>query len=192
MKASTCTCTPAEKVCLSGPNGAGKTTLLGILGAAMSAHEGNVQFDGHPLNSLDLDQVRSMIGDSLNDEEVFAGILQENITVGRSWVSEDDVSEACRVTGLFDQLAQYPGWVPYPPRSPGITPAQELGEAHHPGAVHSGQAPNDTLGGQSAELGCEGPRATARLDHRTGTSVDLARREQRSMVPTALRADQRT
>ncbi len=99
---------PGEKVCLCGLNGSGKTTLLGILGAAMPAHEGNVQFDGHPLNSLDLDQVRSMIGDSLNDEEVFVGTVQENISVGRTWVEDQDVMEACRVTGLFDQLAPYP------------------------------------------------------------------------------------
>ncbi len=99
---------PAEKVCLSGANGSGKTTLLRILGGAMPPHAGNIQFDGHPLNSLNLDQVRSIIGDSLNDEEVFAGTIQENITVGRAWVKDDDVMEACRVTGLFDQLAHFP------------------------------------------------------------------------------------
>jgi ABC-type bacteriocin/lantibiotic exporter with double-glycine peptidase domain len=47
--------------------------LLRILAGAMKRTEGNVQFDGHPLNSLDLDQVRSIIGDSLNEEDVFAG-----------------------------------------------------------------------------------------------------------------------
>ncbi|MCB0766258.1 MAG: ATP-binding cassette domain-containing protein [Flavobacteriales bacterium] len=99
---------PGEKVCLYGPNGAGKTTLLRILGGAITAHEGTVQLDGHPLNSLDLDIVRSVIGDSLSDEDVFAGTVLENIAVGRSWVSESDVMEACRVTGLFEQLANYP------------------------------------------------------------------------------------
>ncbi len=99
---------PGEKVCLSGANGAGKTTLLRILGGAVQPSEGNVQLDGHPMSSLDLDDVRSIIGDSLAEEEVFTGSILQNITVGRSWVSEDDVSEACRVTGLFDQLAQFP------------------------------------------------------------------------------------
>lgn len=99
---------PGEKVCLSGPNGAGKTTLLRILGGALQPTEGNVQLDGHPMSSLDLDHARSIIGDSLAEEEVFTGSILQNITVGRAWVSEDDVSEACRVTGLFDQLAQFP------------------------------------------------------------------------------------
>ncbi|MCC7502645.1 MAG: ATP-binding cassette domain-containing protein [Flavobacteriales bacterium] len=99
---------PGEKVCLRGLNGSGKTTLLRIIGGAMTAQAGNLQFDGHPMNSLDLDQVRSLIGDSLNDEEVFAGTIQENITVGRSWVADADVMEACHVTGLFDQLSYFP------------------------------------------------------------------------------------
>ena len=67
-----------------------------------------MQIDGHPMNSLDLELLRSVIGDSLNDEEVFAGTIQENIAVGRSWVSDTAVTEACRATGLFEQLAQYP------------------------------------------------------------------------------------
>lgn len=99
---------PGEKVCLCGPNGAGKTTLLRILGGAITAHEGTVQLDGHPMNSLNLDIVRSVIGDSLTEEDVFAGTVMENIAVGRPWVTEGDVTEACRVTGLFEQLSQYP------------------------------------------------------------------------------------
>ena len=99
---------PGEKVCLAGPNGAGKTTLLRMLGGAMAPHAGTVQLDGHPMNSLDLALVRSVIGDSLNDEDVFAGTIQENIVVGRSWVKEQEVMDACRVTGLVDQLGQFP------------------------------------------------------------------------------------
>ena len=74
----------------------------------MAPHAGTVQLDGHPMNSLDLALVRSVIGDSLNDEDVFAGTIQENIVVGRSWVKEQEVMDACRVTGLVDQLGQFP------------------------------------------------------------------------------------
>lgn len=108
LEAITLHLAPGEKVCLSGLNGSGKTTLLRILAGALDAHEGNIQFDGHPLNSLDLEQARSIVGDSLNDEDVFAGTVMENITVGRTWVKEEEVMEACTVTGLFDQMAQLP------------------------------------------------------------------------------------
>jgi ABC-type bacteriocin/lantibiotic exporter with double-glycine peptidase domain len=99
---------PGEKVCLQGPNAAGKSTLLRIIGGTLDADEGNVLLDGHPLNSLDLDQVRSVVGDSLHGADVFDGTVMDNITMGRAWVRDEDVLEACRVTGLFEQLAQHP------------------------------------------------------------------------------------
>ncbi len=99
---------PGEKVCLSGTNGSGKTTLLRILGGGMPATSGTVLLDEHPINSLDLEHVRSMIGDSLSHEDVFIGSVMDNITVGRSWVTEEDVIAACRVTGLFEQLSLLP------------------------------------------------------------------------------------
>ena len=99
---------PGEKVCLSGTNGSGKTTLLRILGGGIAPTAGSLQMDGHPVNSLDLEHVRSMIGDSLSDEDVFTGTVMDNIAVGRSWITEEHIIEACRVTGLMERLALLP------------------------------------------------------------------------------------
>ena len=99
---------PGEKVCLSGTNGSGKTTLLRILGGGITAIEGSIRLDGHPLGSLDLVHVRSIIGDSLSDEDVFTGTVMENIAVGREWITEAEILEACRVTGLMERLAFLP------------------------------------------------------------------------------------
>ena len=99
---------PGEKVCLSGLNGSGKTTLLRILGGGIGSTEGSILLDGHPLGSLDLEHVRSIIGDSLSDEDVFTGTVMENIAVGRAWISEAEIMEACRVTGLMERLSFLP------------------------------------------------------------------------------------
>ncbi len=99
---------PGEKVCLSGANGSGKTTLLRILGGGLTTHNGAVMLDGHPTTSLELEHIRSLIGDSLSDEDVFTGTVMDNITVGRDWITEEHVIEACKVTGLFEQLAILP------------------------------------------------------------------------------------
>ena len=97
-----------EKICLSGSNGSGKTTLLRILSASVLPTQGMVSYDGQSLSSLDLQHVRSMIGTYLNDENVFIGTVMENILVGRKWITETDVMEACKTTGLFDQLTALP------------------------------------------------------------------------------------
>ncbi len=99
---------PGEKVCLSGTNGSGKTTLLRILGGGITNVEGGILIDGHPMSSLDLEHVRSLIGDSLSDEDVFTGTVLENIAVGRDWITEPEIMEACRVTGLMERLSILP------------------------------------------------------------------------------------
>lgn len=99
---------PGEKVCLSGTNGSGKTTLLRILGGGITNVEGGILIDGHPMSSLDLEHVRSLIGDSLSDEDVFTGTVLENIAVGRDWITEPEIMEACRVTGLMERLSYLP------------------------------------------------------------------------------------
>ena len=52
--------------------------------------------------------MRSLIGDSLSGEDVFTGTVMENIAVGRSWISENEIIDACRATGLMDRLALLP------------------------------------------------------------------------------------
>lgn len=99
---------PGEKACLSGANGSGKTTLLRILGGGITPSEGSVMLDGHPISSLDLEHVRSLIGDCLTDDDVFTGTVMDNITVGREWITEPDVVDACLATGLMEQIALLP------------------------------------------------------------------------------------
>lgn len=97
-----------QKVCLSGPNGSGKTTLLQMIGGLVRPTAGTVVLDGHPLGSLDLEHARSMMGDSLNQDEVFSGTIQDNITMGRAWVTAEDVRLAAERTGLAAQIARLP------------------------------------------------------------------------------------
>jgi ABC-type bacteriocin/lantibiotic exporter with double-glycine peptidase domain len=97
-----------EKVCLQGNNGSGKTTLLRILGGGIPPTHGNVIMDGQPMGGLNLEYVRSLIGDSLSTEDVFTGTVLENIVVGRTGISDQEVQEVCFATGLLDQVRDLP------------------------------------------------------------------------------------
>ncbi len=48
-----------ESVAITGPSGCGKSTLLHLLGGLDRPTEGEVDFDGKPLDSLDLDEYRA-------------------------------------------------------------------------------------------------------------------------------------
>lgn len=99
---------PGEKLCIAGPPGAGKTTLLQMVCGLIAPTEGSVLVDGNALPSLQLDRVRSAIGDSLTQEEIFSGTVLDNITMGRAWVSGKDAQEAAERTGLLPMLGDLP------------------------------------------------------------------------------------
>jgi ABC-type bacteriocin/lantibiotic exporter with double-glycine peptidase domain len=99
---------PGEKICISGPNGSGKSTLLHMIAGLVEPDEGTILLDGHGLKSLNLERVRSAMGDSFTNEEIFSGSVMENIILGRPWVSEAQAVEAAERTGLIPMLADLP------------------------------------------------------------------------------------
>jgi ABC-type bacteriocin/lantibiotic exporter with double-glycine peptidase domain len=99
---------PGEKICIAGPNGSGKSTLLHMIAGLIPPDEGTIMLDGHGLQSLRLENVRSAMGDSFTHEEIFSGTVLENIVMGRPWISEDDARDASVRTGLMAMLADLP------------------------------------------------------------------------------------
>ncbi len=99
---------PGEKVCISGPEGSGKTVLLQVLAGLFTDFKGALQYNGHPINSLNLDQLRSMIGDNFNMEDVFDGTLAENVSMGRPLITNDDILKALHLVGLQEFLKELP------------------------------------------------------------------------------------
>lgn len=99
---------PGEKICISGPNGSGKSTLLHMIAGLIEPDEGTILLDGHGLKSLNVERVRSAMGDSFTNEEIFSGSVMENIILGRPWVNEAQAVEAAERTGLIPMLADLP------------------------------------------------------------------------------------
>lgn len=99
---------PGEKICISGPNGSGKSTLLHMVAGLLVPDQGTILLDGHGLQSLRLENVRSAMGDSFTHEEIFSGTVMENIVMGRGWITEEDARNAATRTGLMPMLADLP------------------------------------------------------------------------------------
>jgi ABC-type bacteriocin/lantibiotic exporter with double-glycine peptidase domain len=72
-----------EKVIITGPNGSGKSTLLQIIAGLYDPNTGVVLYNGLAKASLNLDSLRSVIGDRLAHEQLFDGSILENIAMGR-------------------------------------------------------------------------------------------------------------
>jgi len=71
---------PGETVAIVGPSGCGKTTLLKILASLLPPTQGEFLVNGEPLTHAGVARWRSMIGVVMQDDQLFAGSIADNIS----------------------------------------------------------------------------------------------------------------
>ena len=71
---------PGESVAIAGPSGCGKTTLLKLLAGLLQPTHGEILVDGEPLARIGLEPYRAMIGVVMQDDQLFAGSIADNIS----------------------------------------------------------------------------------------------------------------
>lgn len=91
-----------ERLCVSGFSGSGKETLIKTIAGLFEQFDGSLNYNDIPLGNLNMEKLRSFIGDSLHEETLFKGTLYENITIGKPDISLNTVMEAAKNTLLTD------------------------------------------------------------------------------------------
>ena len=99
---------PGQHVCVMGKGGSGKSTLLRLLDGAFADFEGILKIDDIPLRNYELTSLRSHIGIVLHQDDIFAGTLWENITMGREGVDIKRVVQLLDKVGLSSYFASLP------------------------------------------------------------------------------------
>lgn len=99
---------PGERICIIGREGSGKTALLHIIGSLYDDFTGILAYNGMPIGSLDIEQLRFVIGENFNHESLFNASLLENITLGRRGIDHDELNNALKVAGLTDYVRSLP------------------------------------------------------------------------------------
>ncbi|MBT9492113.1 MAG: peptidase domain-containing ABC transporter [Paucibacter sp.] len=88
-----------ESVAIVGPSGCGKTTLLKLLLGIHRPQIGEIRIDGVPLAQIGLSAWRARIGTVMQDDQLFAGSIKDNIAffdpdADPQWV-EECAAKAC-------------------------------------------------------------------------------------------------
>ena len=96
-----------EHLAIVGPSGSGKSTLVRLLLGFAVPEDGEIRYDGKPLNGLRLDSVRRQIGTVLQSNTLFSGTLLEAIAGGRV-VEEEEIWRAAELAGLADEIRAMP------------------------------------------------------------------------------------
>jgi ABC-type bacteriocin/lantibiotic exporter with double-glycine peptidase domain len=99
---------PGSKVALVGSSGSGKSTLGKLLLGFYLARSGRVLFDGRDLASLDLGAVRSQLGVVLQDGQLFAGTIRENVAMNAPDAPVEQVIAASQLADVHDVIVDLP------------------------------------------------------------------------------------
>ncbi len=97
-----------KSVLISGPSSSGKSTLLKLISGVLEPTEGIVKYNGFPLKSLDLDKLKSEIGFSISQGEIFHGTILQNISMLRNRATPESINQAITITGLDHFLSSTP------------------------------------------------------------------------------------
>ena len=98
-----------EKVAILGRNGSGKSTLMKLASGLFKATDGLVLYDGVDIRQLHTKDLSRSVGIVLQDVQLFSGTVRDNITMGREDISQENLVEAGKLSGLDEFISKIPG-----------------------------------------------------------------------------------
>jgi ATP-binding cassette subfamily B protein len=98
---------PGERVGVVGATGAGKSTLINLLLRFYDVSRGRIFIDGVDIREMALPDLRSLFSLVLQDVHLFSGTIAENIRLGRTSITDDEVRSAAaavHASGFIERL----------------------------------------------------------------------------------------
>ncbi|HVA23291.1 MAG TPA: ABC transporter transmembrane domain-containing protein [Chloroflexota bacterium] len=100
---------PAGKfVAFVGPSGSGKSTILNLILRLYEPSSGEITLDGRSLRQVTERSLREQMSVVLQESFLFDTSIRENIRMGRSEASDEDVEAAARAAQLHDLIQSAP------------------------------------------------------------------------------------
>ncbi|QPM89013.1 ABC transporter ATP-binding protein [Pseudooceanicola algae] len=102
------TAEPGTTTALVGASGAGKSTVFNLLTRLVDPKAGSVEIGGVPVGEMSLPDLRGMFSVVSQDALLFDETLRENILLGRTDVSEDELRRVLDAAHVSDFVARMP------------------------------------------------------------------------------------
>ncbi|POP63751.1 peptidase domain-containing ABC transporter [Pseudomonas syringae] len=97
-----------ESVAITGASGSGKTTLAKILVGLIHDYEGEVLYGDISIKTLGLDNYRELIGAVMQDDQLFAGSISDNISMFSDQADFSEISSAAELADIDSAIHQMP------------------------------------------------------------------------------------
>ncbi len=99
---------PGESVAIVGASGCGKTTLLKLLASLLQPSEGEILVNGQPLSRVGVERYRSMIGVVMQDDQLFAGSIADNICFFADSADFEPIEACAKMAAVHDDIVDMP------------------------------------------------------------------------------------
>lgn len=100
--------TPGETLAVVGATGAGKSTLINCILRYYEIEKGEILVDGVNIKEYALEDLRSRFSLVLQDNALFSGTIEENITLGDPKISMQDVKKTAVDIGAHEFIDSLP------------------------------------------------------------------------------------
>ena len=99
---------PGSTVAFVGATGAGKSTIVNLLGRFYEYQKGSIFIGETDLQKIELSYLRKNIAIVLQDVFLFSDTIHNNITLGDTSISREQVIEASKAVGAHDFISKLP------------------------------------------------------------------------------------
>ena len=99
---------PGKTTALVGPSGGGKSSIVSLIPRFYDVTEGRVLMDGVDVRDWTVASLRSHVGLVLQDTILFSGTVLENIRMGRTDATMEEIVAAAKAAGAHEFIVQLP------------------------------------------------------------------------------------
>lgn len=112
---------PGQSIALVGATGAGKSTIINLVSRFYDINQGQILIDGKDIRKLEELELRRNIAVVLQDVFLFSGNILDNIRLGRTDISREQVIAASRMVGADSFITALPDGYDEPVQERGST-----------------------------------------------------------------------
>jgi ATP-binding cassette, subfamily B, multidrug efflux pump len=112
---------PGERVGIVGATGAGKSTIINLLMRFYDVSTGAIRIDGVDVRGMALDDLRALFSLVLQDVQLFAGTIGDNVRLGNRAITDLDIRRAVEAVHADRFIDRLPGGLASPVAERGAT-----------------------------------------------------------------------
>lgn len=98
---------PGQTLAIIGKTGSGKSTLANLLMRMFDADQGRIEYDGKPIQELDLTSLREQIGFVPQSVFLFSDTIARNVAFGLDELDMPAVEQACKDAVVYDNIVGF-------------------------------------------------------------------------------------